>query len=55
MSNPILELRNVVKNYGSVAAVDGISVALSAGEFLSFLGPSGSGKTTTLQMIAGLD
>jgi putative spermidine/putrescine transport system ATP-binding protein len=54
VSNPILELRNVVKTYGSVAAVDGISVALSAGEFLSFLGPSGSGKTTTLQMIAGL-
>jgi putative spermidine/putrescine transport system ATP-binding protein len=54
VSDPILELRDVVKTYGSVAAVDGISVALSAGEFLSFLGPSGSGKTTTLQMIAGL-
>jgi putative spermidine/putrescine transport system ATP-binding protein len=54
VSNPILELRNVVKTYANTVAVDGISVALSAGEFLSFLGPSGSGKTTTLQMIAGL-
>jgi putative spermidine/putrescine transport system ATP-binding protein len=34
--------------------VDGISIELAAGEFLSFLGPSGSGKTTTLSMIAGL-
>jgi putative spermidine/putrescine transport system ATP-binding protein len=54
MSNTILELRTVRKMYGGVTAVDGISVALSSGEFLSFLGPSGSGKTTTLAMIAGL-
>ena len=54
MNEPILELRRVTKTYGTTAAVDGISVELSRGEFLSFLGPSGSGKTTTLQMIAGL-
>jgi putative spermidine/putrescine transport system ATP-binding protein len=54
MSEAILELRNVTKTYGSAAAVDGVSVTLSTGEFLSFLGPSGSGKTTTLAMIAGL-
>ena len=54
MSDAILELRNVRRIYGSVTAVDGVSVALSSGEFLSFLGPSGSGKTTTLAMIAGL-
>jgi len=54
MSDPILELRGIKKSYGSVVAVDGVSVSLAAGEFLSFLGPSGSGKTTTLAMIAGL-
>ncbi len=54
MSAPILELRDVEKAYGSVTAVNGVSVSLSNGEFLSFLGPSGSGKTTTLAMIAGL-
>jgi putative spermidine/putrescine transport system ATP-binding protein len=54
MSAPILELRGIRKSYGSVIAVDGVSVSLATGEFLSFLGPSGSGKTTTLAMIAGL-
>jgi len=54
MGDAILELENVSKVYGSVAAVSGVSVKLAAGEFLSFLGPSGSGKTTTLAMIAGL-
>ena len=54
MSDAILELRNVRKTYADVNAVDGVSITLAAGEFLSFLGPSGSGKTTTLSMIAGL-
>jgi len=54
MTAAILELRDVRRSYDSVVAVDGVSVELAEGEFLSFLGPSGSGKTTTLQMIAGL-
>src|SRR5215471_18820967 len=54
MTSPLLELRNLKKTYGSIVAVDDISVSLAAGEFLSFLGPSGSGKTSTLAMIAGL-
>ncbi len=54
MSAPLLELRNVRKVYGGVTAVDGVSLSLARGEFMSLLGPSGSGKTTTLQMIAGL-
>jgi putative spermidine/putrescine transport system ATP-binding protein len=54
MSDAILELRDVRRIYGNVNAVDGVSIKLAAGEFLSFLGPSGSGKTTTLSMIAGL-
>jgi putative spermidine/putrescine transport system ATP-binding protein len=54
MSRFVLELVDVTKSYGSVAAVQRLSLQLAKGEFLSLLGPSGSGKTTTLQMIAGL-
>jgi putative spermidine/putrescine transport system ATP-binding protein len=45
-----------VKSYdGRVNAVDGISLDIAKGEFLTLLGPSGSGKTTTLMMIAGFE
>ena len=45
-----------MKSYdGRVNAVDGISVDIAKGEFLTLLGPSGSGKTTTLMMIAGFE
>ncbi|MBZ9761746.1 ABC transporter ATP-binding protein [Mesorhizobium sp. CA8] len=43
------------KRYGSVRAVEEISMDVRAGEFLSLLGPSGSGKTTLLMMIAGFE
>ena len=49
-------LRNLVKSYdGRVNALDGVSIDIARGEFLTFLGPSGSGKTTTLLMIAGFE
>jgi spermidine/putrescine transport system ATP-binding protein len=51
----ILELRQVTKRFDSFAAVDGLSLAIGAGEFLTLLGASGSGKTTTLRMIAGFE
>jgi putative spermidine/putrescine transport system ATP-binding protein len=50
---PSMELRQVVKSYGAAPAVDGVSLALARGEFLTLLGPSGCGKTTLLNMIAG--
>jgi putative spermidine/putrescine transport system ATP-binding protein len=50
----VLELQGVRKEFSGMIAVDGIDLALRAGEFLTFLGPSGSGKTTTLLMVAGL-
>jgi spermidine/putrescine ABC transporter ATP-binding subunit len=44
---------NLVKLYGTVAAVDGVSAVVGPGEFFTILGPSGSGKTTMMMMIAG--
>src|SRR3954449_12303347 len=50
-----IELENIVKRFGSSAAVRGVSLAIEEGEFFSLLGPSGCGKTTTLRMIAGFE
>jgi putative spermidine/putrescine transport system ATP-binding protein len=50
-----VELQQVSRHYGSVRAVDGVSLAIEDGEFFSMLGPSGSGKTTCLRLIAGFD
>jgi multiple sugar transport system ATP-binding protein len=47
--------RDVRKEFGEVAAVDGISLAVRNGEFMVLLGPSGCGKTTFLRIIAGLE
>src|SRR5712671_5604863 len=48
-----LVLNNLGRNFGTVAAVQGVNLTLQEGEFVSLLGPSGCGKTTTLRMIAG--
>jgi putative spermidine/putrescine transport system ATP-binding protein len=48
-----LRLEGVVRSYGDVRAVDGVSLEVAPGEFFTLLGPSGSGKTTTLQLVAG--
>ncbi len=50
-----VELRGVTKTFGAVVAVDGISLQVRQGEFLTLLGPSGCGKTTTMRLIAGLE
>ena len=49
-----IELRELVKEFGSFAAVKGIDLEIRDGEFLILVGPSGCGKTTTLNMISGL-
>jgi spermidine/putrescine transport system ATP-binding protein len=50
-----IELRDVYKHFGDVAAVNGITLDVRQGEFLTLLGPSGCGKTTTLRMIGGFE
>ncbi len=52
MTRP-LELRGLAKRFGSVVAVDNVTLRVDPGVFLTLLGPSGSGKTTILRMIAG--
>ena len=49
----MVEVKNLVKNYGNVAAVKDISFTAENGEILGFLGPNGAGKTTTMNIITG--
>src|SRR5688572_28646024 len=55
LSQTDVRLDHVTKRFGSVVAVDDMSLAIDHGRFFSLLGPSGCGKTTTLRMIAGFE
>lgn len=52
---PILEINNLYKNYGTVEILKDINVAIEPGDFLVLVGPSGCGKSTLLNCIAGLE
>ncbi|MFI7040879.1 ABC transporter ATP-binding protein [Microbispora rosea] len=49
-----IEIRNLVKSFGPVKAVDGVSFSVEAGSVTGYLGPNGAGKTTTLRCLLGL-
>jgi len=50
----MIELVNLVKNYGDLTAVNDITLTIPRGEFFAMLGPNAAGKTTTLKLLAGL-
>src|ERR1700689_4780139 len=52
MSKPAVEARGLRKAFGEVQALDGLSLAVTAGSVLGLLGPNGSGKTTTVSILA---
>ena len=54
MSNNIINVENLVKKFGPMAAVDDISFEVEAGEIFGFLGPNGAGKTTTINILCAL-
>ncbi|MCI9285027.1 MAG: ABC transporter ATP-binding protein [Muribaculaceae bacterium] len=51
----MIEVRDIIKSYGTLKVLDNVSLTVADGEFLSIVGPSGAGKTTLLQIIGSLD
>ncbi len=54
MTEQVIKVKNLVKKYGSLTAVDSISFSVSKGEIFGLLGPNGAGKSTTLEIVETL-
>jgi len=54
MQTPIIDVRDLVKRFGPIEAVRGVTFSVAAGEIFGFLGPNGAGKTTTIKVLATL-
>jgi ABC-2 type transport system ATP-binding protein len=54
MATPVLQVENLVKRYGDLEAVSGVSFTVEEGEVFGLLGPNGAGKTTTVEILEGL-
>jgi len=50
----MLSLENITKRYGTLTALDGVSLQIETGEFFGLLGPNGAGKSTIMSLVAGL-
>src|SRR4029077_13070563 len=51
---PVFQVQGLVKSYGALRAVDGVSFTVAKGELYGLLGPNGAGKTTIMSMLSGL-
>lgn len=54
MAEPVIEVKNLTKNYAGLPAMDAMNFAIRAGEVLGYLGHNGAGKSTTVKMLTGL-
>ena len=54
MLDYIIRVENLVKRFGELVAVNGISFTVAPGEIFGFLGPNGAGKTTTINILCTL-
>ncbi len=54
VASHVIETTSLTKHYGSIVAVDGLSMSVPRGHVFGLLGPNGSGKTTTMSMLLGL-
>ena len=54
MTQPVIQVENLVKRYADVEAVRGVSFTVQEGEVFGLLGPNGAGKTTTVEILEGL-
>src|ERR1017187_3636331 len=54
MGVAMIRTEHLTKRYGSLVAVDDLSLSIPQGQFFAFLGPNGAGKTTTIKLLAGL-
>jgi ABC-2 type transport system ATP-binding protein len=54
LQSPLLSANGVIKRFGSLTALDGVSLDIAPGEFFGLLGPNGAGKSTFMSLVAGL-
>ena len=54
ISEKIIEVQDLHRSYGSLKAVEGVSLNINAGEVFGILGPNGAGKTTTVEILEGM-